>query len=173
MARERDYEDVHDIEHLDNSELRGLVCEHLRAHNGLDPEDIDVTMEEGRVILSGRVGTEGERRIAEHVITDVVGIVDFRNDIVIDPLRRHESPIAIDEHLADEEKHSGLLLGDMPVPLSPETEYHAASASTDIAGTTDVQAAIGEGMTWVPPESPTPEGMRGTDADPEDMGEQH
>ncbi|HEY2026572.1 MAG TPA: hypothetical protein VGG78_06155, partial [Gemmatimonadaceae bacterium] len=32
------------------------------------------------------------------------------------------------------------------------------------AGTTDLQSAIGRGATWNPPESPTPEGMSGSDA---------
>jgi hypothetical protein len=32
---------------------------------------------------------------------------------------------------------------------------------------------MGQGLTWNPPESPTPEGLSGTDAQPGDMGEQH
>lgn len=169
----RDYEDIHDIEDLDDRELRDLVREHLAAHGALDIDDITVEVRESRVTLSGRVGTEGERRVAEHVLTDVLGVTDFANDLVIDPIRRAESPIDIDEHLADEERRAGTLLGDVPVPLSPETEYHAEEDDTDIAGTTDLQSAIGRGATWNPPESPTPEGMSGSDASPEDFGEQH
>lgn len=169
----RDYEDIHDIEDLDDRELRDLVREHLAAHGALDVDDITIEAHDGRVTLSGRVGTEGERRVAEHVLTDVLGVTNFANEIVIDPIRRAESPLDIDEHLADEERRAGTLLGDVPVPLSPETEYHAEEDDTDIAGTTDLQSAIGRGATWNPPESPTPEGMSGSDASPEDMGEQH
>jgi hypothetical protein len=169
----RDYEDIHDIEDLDDRELRDLVREHLAAHGALDIDDITVEVREGRVTLSGRVGTEGERRVAEHVLTDVLGVEDFANEIVIDPIRRAESPLDIDDHLADEERRAGTLLGDVPVPLSPETEYHAEEDDTDIAGTTDVQSAIGRGVTWNPPESPTPEGLSGSDASPEEFGEQH
>ena len=169
----RDYEDIHDVEDLDDRELRDLVREHLAAHGALDVDDITVEVREGCVTLSGRVGTEGERRVAEHVLTDVLGLTDVANELVIDPIRRAESPVDIDDHLVDEELRAGTLLGDVPVPLSPETEYQAGEDDTDIAGTTDVQSAIGRGATWNPPESPTPEGMRGSDAAPEDFGEQH
>jgi len=132
-----------------------------------------VQVDDGSVVLSGRVGTEGERRIAEHIITDVLGIQDYRNDLVIDPIRRAESPMDIDDHLADEDRESGLLLGDRAVPLSDESEHLADAPETELAGTTDLQSAIERGAAWIPPESPTPEGLSGTDAAPEDMGEQH
>jgi hypothetical protein len=173
MAHERDYENLHDIEELDDRELRDLVREQLAAHNGLDVDDITVTVSENRVTLSGRVGTEGEKRIADHVVTDVLGIVDFSNDLVVDPIRRAESPVDIEEHLADEERRSGTLLGDVAVPLSDESAHLADSAHEDLAGTTDYEQAMGDGMTWNPPESPTPEGLTGSDAGPEDMGERH
>ena len=48
----------------------------------------------------------------------------------------------IDEHLADEERRSGLLLGDRAVPLSPESEHLADDADADFEGTTDVGNAI-------------------------------
>jgi BON domain len=168
-----DYEDVNNIEQLDDRELRGLVREHLAAHNALDIDDIAVTVEEGNIVLSGRVGTEGERRIAEHILTDVLGIQDFTNDLVIDPIRRAESPMDVEEHLADEDQRAGLLLGDRAVPLSDEAEHLADAPETELGGTTDIQSAIERGGSWNPPESPTPEGLSGTDAGPADTGEQH
>jgi hypothetical protein len=42
-----------------------------------------------------------------------------------------------------------------------------------VAGTTDYQKMMGQGLTWNPPEGPTPEGLRGSDAGPEDYGERH
>jgi hypothetical protein len=168
-----DYEDTHDIEDLDDRELRDLVREHLAAHPALDIDDITVTVRDGTITLSGRVGTDGEKRIAEHVITDTLGIVEFNNDLMVDVLARAESPAAIDDHLADEEQRSGVLLGDAPEPQDPEAEYYADRAEDDIAGTVDYEKAMGEGMTWNPPEGPTPEGMRGSDAGPEDYGERH
>ena len=169
----RDYEDLQNLDQLDDREIRDLVRERLAAHNGLDIDDIVVNVENGAIALSGRVGTEGERRIADHILTDVLGVQEFRNDLVIDPIRRAESPIDIDDHLDDEERTSGLLLGDRAVPLSPEAEHLADEADADIEGTTDVGNAIESAASWNPPESPTQEGVAGTDAAPEDFGEQH
>jgi hypothetical protein len=169
----RDYEDIQNLDQLDDREIRDLVRERLAEHNGLDIDDIVVHVEKGAISLSGRVGTDGERRIADHILTDVLGIEEFTNDLVVDPIRRAESPIDIDDHLAEEDRSAGLLLGDRAVPLSPEAEHLADDAESDLAGTTDVQDAIEGAKSWNPPESPTPEGLSGTDARPEDFGEQH
>jgi hypothetical protein len=173
MAHERDYENMHDIDELDDRELRDLVREQLAAHTALDIDDITVKAVEGSVTLSGRVGTEGEKRIAEHVLTDVLGLTEFSNELVIDSIRRAESPMDIDEHLADEERRSGTLLGDVAVPLTDESQHLADSVREDLDGTTDYEQVMEDGMTWNPPDSPTPEGLSGVDARPEDMGEQH
>ena len=169
----RDYEDLHNIEELDDRELRDLVREQLREHTGLDIDDITVLAANGRVTLSGRVGTDGERRVAEHVLTDVLGITDFSNDLVVDSIRRATSPEAIDDHLADEADRSGTLLGDVAVPLSPEAEHLADGSNDDLEGTTDYQRVMEDGMTWNPPSSPTPEGASGSDTAPGDLGEAH
>jgi len=175
---ERDYENIHDIDNLSESELRELVRQHLASHNLLDPDDLAVRIEEGVVVLGGRVGTEGERRVAEHVVTDVLGITSVRNEILIDPIRRGESPEAVDDHLVEEERTEGLLLGDRPTPFDDEAEpvdgRDPYSVPKHTYGTTDVQDAIAGGATWIPPESPTPEGLSGTDADQADLsGEDH
>lgn len=175
---ERDFENVHDIGNLSDDELRQLVHDHLAAHNGLDADDLGVRIVDGAVLLEGRVGTEGERRIAEHVVTDVLGITSVRNEILVDPLRRAESPEAIDDHLVEEERTEGLLLGDKAGPFNDEAEpvdgRDPYSASKHLFGTADVQDAIAGGTAWIPPESPTPEGMSGDDADPADeSGERH
>ena len=169
----RDYEDLDNLDQLDDREIRDLVRERLAAHNGLDIDDILVQVERGAISLTGRVGTEGERRIADHILTDVLGVQEFTNDLVVDPIRRAESPVDIDDHLAQEDREAGLLLGDRAVPLSPEAEHLADASETDLAGTTDVHSAIERAASWNPPESPTPEGLSGTDAAPEDYGEQH
>jgi hypothetical protein len=171
----RDFEDIHDIDDLSDDELRDLVRQHLAAHNGLDPDDISVQVEDGVVHLAGRVGTETERRIAERVVTDVLGIEHVENEIVIDPIRRAESPEAIDDHLADEAAREGLLLGDRAVPLEPSADHLDETLDDEerTFGTTDVQDTIERAVPWIPPESPTPEGLEGTEAAPEDLGEQH
>src|SRR5438132_1007250 len=90
MASE--FENIHDLDDLNDRELRDLVRSHLRAHNGLDADYITVRTEEGAVILEGRVGTDYERRVAEHVLTDVLGVADVRNDLVVDAIHRAERP---------------------------------------------------------------------------------
>ncbi|HEX4936268.1 MAG TPA: BON domain-containing protein [Gemmatimonadaceae bacterium] len=170
----RDFENIHHIDELSDDELRGLVKDALRSHNGLDVDDFRVRVEEGVVVLEGRVGTDGERRIAEHVVTDVLGIVSVRNDIVIDPLRRAESPMAIDDHLAEEDRTEGLLLGDRPRQGNDEAVLADEEEDERALGATDVGDVIANGVPWIPPESPTPEGMEGTRADRTDRtGEDH
>jgi hypothetical protein len=158
----RDYEDTHDIDELDDSELRALVREQLAEHGALDIDEITVKVTDGHVLLAGRVGTDGERQIAEHILTDVLGIEKFTNDLVVDQLARAESPMAIDEHLADEAERAGTLLGDVPVPFSPEAGHLADRAEEDLTGTTDYEKVMEEGMTWNPPDGPTPEGFDST-----------
>ncbi|HEY4303316.1 MAG TPA: BON domain-containing protein [Gemmatimonadaceae bacterium] len=155
----RDFEDIHDLDDLSDDELRGLVREHLQANNMLDIDDITVRVDDGVVVLGGRVGTDGEKLVAEHVVTDVLGAEEVRNEILVDPMRRAESPEAIDEHLVDEDQREGLLLGDRAVPLSPETEGLQDDIDHELYGTTDVGHAIQDGTPWIPPESPTPEGF--------------
>ncbi|HEX2716115.1 MAG TPA: BON domain-containing protein [Gemmatimonadaceae bacterium] len=154
----RDFEDIHDIDDLSDDELRELVRNHLDAHGAVDADNISIVVEDGVVTLAGRVGTEEEMRVAEHVVTDVLGIDNFDNQLLVDPIRRPESPEAVDDHLADEAEHEGLLLGDRAVPLSPEVEQVQDDLDARLFGTTDVQKAIADGTAWIPPESPTPEG---------------
>ncbi len=175
---ERDFENIHDIDNLSEDELRQLVREHLAAHNALDPDYLDVRVEGGVVVLGGRVGTEGERRIAEHVVTDVLGITSVRNEILIDAIHRAESPEAIDDNLVEEDRTEGLLLGDKPLPFDDEAKpvdgADPYSLDKHLFGTTDVGDAIAGGTAWIPPEAPTQEGIAGTDADPADLsGEDH
>ena len=150
----RDFEDLHDIDDLSDDELRDLVREHLAAHNGLDAGEITVHVRDGRIALSGRVGTDGERLIADHVVTDILGAARVRNDIFVDSARRAESPEAVDEDLRE-----GLQLGDRAVPLSPDVEEREPPIDAELYGSTDVQKSIADGTPWIPPESPTQEGL--------------
>ena len=168
----RDYEDVNDIDDLSDDELRGLVREHLAADSALDIDDLSINVQSGHVILDGRVGTDEERRIAEHIVTDVLGLEDYENNIFVDPVRRATSPEAADDNLADEDATEGRLLGDRPVSLSPEVEGRLEDEDAQLYGTTDIGHAIEEGTVWIPPEAPTPEGFPGQDERGE-LGEDH
>lgn len=158
-----DFGNTDDIGNLSDDELRELVRSGLASQNAFDSDDIDVRVRAGVVTVSGRVGTEEEVRIVDHVLTDVIGVSDVRNHLIIDELRRATSPEAIDEHLVDEDAHGRLLLGDVARPFSPEAEHLADQASEDSGGTHDIQDAIEGAEPWIPPESPTPEGLSGQD----------
>jgi BON domain len=168
----RDFEDVHDIDDLSDDELRSLIREHLAADSVLDIDDLTIHVREGHVILEGRVGTDEERRIAEHIVTDVLGLEDYENNIFVDPVRRATTPEPADDTLVEEEAEEGRLLGDRPRSISPETESLREDEDAQLFGTTDVGHAIEEGTAWIPPEAPTPEGYPGQD-EPGEFGEDH
>lgn len=168
---EKDYEDIRATDTLTDNELRALVCDELEMQLAFDPDDVEVAVSSGVVRLSGRVGTEEEFRIVERVLSDIVGIRNLKNEIVVDPIRRAESPEAIDEHLVDEELHEGLLLGDRPGNDDPEAAHLREDVRAELFGTTDVQEAIGGAIPWNPPDGPTPEGVSGPDATPDVMND--
>ncbi len=155
---EKDYEDIRDIDLLSDNELRAQVRDEFDAQLAFDPDDVDVSVTSGVVRLAGRVGTEEELRIVERVVTDLVGVNRIKSELVVDPLRRAESPEAIDEHLVDEE-----MRGDTPRGEDPEAEHLQENIRSELFGTSDVQEAIEGGIPWNPPEGPTPEGLSGSE----------
>ena len=156
-----DFDNSDEIQNLSDDELKQYVLGELRSQKAFDVDDITVDVNDGKVTLSGRVGTDEELRIIDHVLTDVIAVKTMDNQIVIDETRRAESPEAIDEHIADEDEHGGLMLGDAPMPLSPEAERLLDSGFIESSGTHDVSEAIENAEPWIPPESPTPEGTVG------------
>jgi hypothetical protein len=166
-----DFENMDDLDDLDDGELRRLVRDRLAEHRGLDLRDISVNVHDRVVELSGRVGTEGERRIAERVITDTIGLPNVRNDLIVDTLRRAESPEATDDSEADEEDRAGLQLGDRPVPLSAEAEHLEEDLDGRLFGTSDVGSAIQNGESWNPPTGPTQEGVEQDNVSPNEYDE--
>jgi hypothetical protein len=170
---EKDFENSADIDDMSDGELRAFVRDRLDEQLAFDSDDVEVAVRNGVVRVSGRVGTEAEYRIVEHTLTDVLGLSEVKNELVVDSIRRAESPLAIDEHLADEEAHEGLLLGDRASPDDPEAEHLHEDLRAELFGTTDVQKSIEGAIPWVPPESPTPEGLSGTDATPGVLSDDH
>jgi len=169
----QDFENIDDTASMSDGELRAFVRDRLEEQLAFDPDDIEIAVRNGVVRLSGRVGTESEYRVVEHLVTDVLGLSEVKNELVVDSIRRAESPIAIDEHLVDEDAHEGLLLGDRPGTDSPEAAHLHEDVRAELFGTADVQKSIEGGIPWTPPDSPTPEGLSGTDATPGVLGEDH
>ncbi|MEO5902986.1 MAG: hypothetical protein ABIQ55_03135 [Gemmatimonadaceae bacterium] len=160
-----DFDNSDEIENLSDDELGEYVRTRLREQPMLDGDLFGVGVREGRVLITGTVGTEEELRILDHVLTDALGLTDFSNDVVIGELARAESPEAMDEHMAEEDEHSGLMLSDKSVPFTSESEHLADLVEDDSleadGGTHEIGRAIEEGEPWIPPEGPTPEGVSG------------
>jgi hypothetical protein len=169
---EKDYEDIRDTDDLSDNELRALVRDTFEQQMAIDPDDVTIAARSGVVTLSGRVGTDEEFRIAERIVTDIVGVTSVRNNLFVDPIRRAESPEAIDEHLVDEELHEGLLLGDRPLGEDPEAEHLREDIRAELFGTTDVQQSIEGAIPWNPPDGPTPEGVEGSEETPPELRDQ-
>jgi hypothetical protein len=168
MPKEYDYESSADLANLSDGELRELVRQRLDEIQQADMRSVLVNVSGGRVTLSGRVGTESELRIAEHTLTDVLGIEDITNTVVVDPTVRAEAPEAADRSALENEVDQGIL-GDPPRALSPEAKHLEEDLEDRLYGTSDVGEAIESGASYDPPDTPTPEGL-GSD---ETRGEAH
>ncbi|HEY0970590.1 MAG TPA: BON domain-containing protein [Gemmatimonadales bacterium] len=170
----RDYEDIHDLDSLDDVELRDLVRERLADNGGVDVDNVTVRVEGGLVRLVGRVGTEEELRVAERVLTDVIGIERYQNELVVDALRRSEEAEAADDAVADTDADD-YILGDPPDQVVDTAESVGSHEDLEarLYGTRDVQDAIRDGESYTPPTRATPEGFSGTERGPEVYGEDH
>ena len=166
---EKDYENSSETDQLSDNELRALIVDTFDQQVAFDPNDVEIAVRSGVVSLSGRVGTDEELRIIERTVTDIVGLKKVRSGLVVDPIRRAESPEPIDEHLADEQLHEGLLLGDVPRPEDPEAQHLHPNIRAELFGTTDVQQSISGAIPWNPPEGPTPEGTDGQEDTPTEL----
>jgi BON domain-containing protein len=160
----QDFENVFDLDDLSDDELRGLVRERLAQDNQVDVDNILVTVKDGFVTLSGRVGTEMEKQVADHVLSDVIGLENYANDIFVDPIRRDLEPEAADEQvgrvLGREEE---TLLGGSDVNTTdPEAERATDNDDASLFGTHDYGSVMENGVPWIPPDEPTPEGRDGT-----------
>jgi hypothetical protein len=158
----RDYEDLYDLDDLSDDELQSLIRAELDDYDTLDADNILVRVTEGEVVLSGRVGTEEERRIAEHVLTDVIGVTRFSNDLVVDEVRRDEEPEAVDDHLGNAlARGEDQLGGSDEMNADPEAAHLEEDLDARLYGTHDLQQAIEDGTPYEPPDTPTPEGRPG------------
>jgi len=158
----RDYEDLFNLDDLSDDDLQSLIREELSEYQTLDVDNILVRVTGGEVELSGRVGTPEERRIAEHVLTDVIGVTRFTNNLSVDPIRRDEEPEAADDHVGGAQDRGEDQLGG-----SDELQEDPTEARTDeeldsrLYGTHDLQRSIEQATPWEPPDTPTPEGHQG------------
>lgn len=166
----RDYEDIFELDDVNDAELRAIVRETIERHDGVDADSIVVSVKDGVVRLSGRVGTDGERQIADHVLSDVIGLTKYENDIVVDSIHRDEAPEAADDAAAEAAEGSSEPLGRPRRPLDDASADEEDELEARLYGSHDVTSAIEQGTAWAPPDSPTQEGFseRIGDEDSED-----
>jgi hypothetical protein len=156
----QDFENVFDLDDLSDAELRDLVREQLAQDDAIDVDAILVHVKDGYVTLSGRVGTEGEKQIADHVLSDVIGLETYSNDIFIDPIRRDEEPEAADDAVARAAASSdeSLLGGSDLSDTDDEAQRASDNDDASLFGTRDIESVMENGVPWIPPDEPTPEG---------------
>jgi len=156
----QDFENVFDLDDLSDEELRGLVRDQLAGENALDVDNILVHVKDGFVTLSGRVGTDSEKQVADHVLSDVIGLERYANDIFVDPIRRDLEPEAADDQVGRVlGRGDETLLGGNDVNTT-EAGAERVSDNDDAAlyGTRDYGTVMEDGVPWNPPDEPTPEG---------------
>jgi hypothetical protein len=153
----RDFGGVYKTEDMSDDELQELITQQLNEYPNLDAGWIEVRVRDGHVTLAGPVGTDGERRVAEKVVAEVLGVREYSNELVVSASHRQELPEATDEAIAAEEEADDHLGSD--TRQQSDTAAHLVDdLEGETFGTRDMQQAIQEGATYIPPDRPLPDG---------------
>lgn len=156
MAR-NDRGDLFDLNDMGDEEIRGLILQELRDQPNLDAETIEVIVEDGRVKLEGRVGTDAEASVAANVVTDLFGPESFSNDLVVDEVRRGQRAEGADEAAMEEDElESQISPGKLQ--QSDTAEHLQEDLEEETWGTHDMQTAVRNGTVYTPPDHPAPDG---------------
>lgn len=153
-----DYEDLYDLDDLDDTELAELIEEELSEYPGMDADLVEIEVEDGFVRITGRVGTEQELQGIESVVSDVLGIQSYANELVIDDLVRAERSEAADEAVAEEREASETILREPSAQTDPQAQHLLEDTATELYGTQDMSRAIGDGAAYEAPDRPLQEG---------------
>ena len=146
-----------DFSSMPDEDIYDVVVQHLREYPNLDAGWIDVSVKDGFVTLSGRVGTDGEKQVAEKVVAEVLGIQSFANELLVTETHRGDAPEAADDAAAADEEVEEQL-GEPDANQSDTAEHLVQDLDTQTYGTHDMGEAIEEGATYIPPDRPIPDG---------------
>ncbi len=125
---------MENIEGLSNEELKELILEHLRE-DGVDPETIEVEVQDGpRVILKGKVDSGTQHEMIKQIITDIVGVEDIIDEIMV------IQGVDDDEILEEDEE---------------EEEKDVYDEDEEDTGTEDAFRAVEDGIPYIPPTNPS------------------
>lgn len=153
----RDYEDLHDIGDMGDQELEDLIGQELGEYPDIDVDDLDIHVQDGFVTLSGHVGTEQEVQVVAQVLTDVLGVQHYSNEIVIDEARRAAMPEAADEEVASDITATPQL-GGAAEQASDTSGHLLEHLEEELYSTHDLGKAIQEGLDYEAPDRPLQEG---------------
>lgn len=149
--------DIFDFSGMTDDELYDAVVQHLQEHPELDAGWIEVRVDAGHVTLSGRVGADSEVSVAEQVVTELMGIREFTNELMVDELHRGQAPEAADDSvMLDMETDSQM--GDVNDSQSDTASHLVENLQGQMYGTHSVQEAVEEGASYEPPDRPLGEG---------------
>lgn len=159
MARE--FNDLYDLNNLDDNELKDLVLQELTEYPDIDVDLIEVYVDQGAVRLAGRVGTEQEVQTAEYVLTDVIGLTRVQNDLVVDDVVRGQRSEAADDAFVEEmAADPQFAVGPGASNTSDTAQHLVEDLEADHFGTHDPQEATERGTAYEPPDRPVQEGSR-------------
>ncbi len=147
-----------DLTDMTDDEIYDVVVQHLSEYPELDMGWITVSVQDGRVTLSGRVSSDGEVSIAAQALTDVVGVAELDNQLIVDELHRGEAPEAADEAFAQDVETDDQM-GDPNLQYQSDTAGHLMEdLEQQTYGTHDAALAAEEGIPYEPPRRPVPDG---------------
>lgn len=146
-----------DFDNMTDDEIYDVVVQQLNEYPSIDPGWIEVRVQDGHVTLSGRVGTDAEKQVAEKVVVEVMGIGEFTNELVVSELVRGDVPEAADMAAAYEAEFDDHLGGGGP-NQSDTAAHLVQDLDTQTYGTRDMQEAIEEGAPYIPPDRPIADG---------------
>ena len=154
-----DFENALNLEQMDDPDIAELVRQQLDEGEAFDPDAVEITVEDGEVTVSGRVGTEAERQRVDQILTGL-GVADFQNDVVVDEAVRAQRAAEADEaHVEDQEAQAQI--GESGKATTDTAEHLHRDRSDRLYGTKDMKKAIEEGTPYTPPDRPVQEGIEG------------
>lgn len=152
-----------DFENMTDDEVYDVVLQQLNEYPNIDPGWMEVSVKDGFVTVSGRVGTDSEKQVVEKIIVETMGISTFSNELVVDELVRGDVPEAADDAAAYEAEFDDQL-GGGDQNQSDTAAHLMENLDAEMYGTHDMQAAIEDGTAYEPPDRPMADGYDSEEA---------
>ena len=103
------------------------------------------------------MGSDSEVSVAEQVITEILGLEAFTNELVVDELHRGETSEAADEAVMQDLEVDSQY-GETNENQSDTAAHLVEDLEGQMYGTHSITEAVNEGTPYVPPDRPIGEG---------------